>query len=129
MSPPLPIRLLPEARDELDAAVDWYEQQRPGLGTAFLDRVQEVLARIAAKPQLHAVVYQDVRKAVVQKFPYLVLYKEEAARYWSLQSSTALATQPSGRAGSEATSRTEKCRTSRRTNPAQLVCFAVSPTP
>jgi plasmid stabilization system protein ParE len=78
MSPPLPIRLLPEARHEFDAAVDWYEQQRPGLGTAFLDRVREVFARIAAHPQLHATAYQDVRKAVVQKFLYVVLYKEEA---------------------------------------------------
>jgi plasmid stabilization system protein ParE len=78
MSPSLPIRLLPEARDEFDAAVDWYEQQRAGLGAAFLDRVREVFARIAANPQLHATVYQDVRKAVVQKFPYVVLYKEEA---------------------------------------------------
>jgi toxin ParE1/3/4 len=75
----LPIRLLPEARDEFDAAVDWYEQQQPGLGTAFLDRVRDVFARIAANPQLHAVVYQDVRKAVVQKFPYVVLYQEEAS--------------------------------------------------
>ncbi len=74
----LPIRLLPEARAEFDAAVDWYEQQRPGLGTVFLDRVKDVFTRIAANPQLHAVTYQDVRKAVVQKFPYVVLYKEEA---------------------------------------------------
>jgi plasmid stabilization system protein ParE len=74
----LPIRLLPEARDELDAAVDWYEQRQTGLGTAFLDRVRDVLARIAANPQLHGIVYQGVRKAVVQKFPYVVLYKEEA---------------------------------------------------
>jgi plasmid stabilization system protein ParE len=62
MSPPLPLRLLPEVRDEFDAAVDWYEQQRPGLGTAFLDRVREVFARVAANPQLHATVYQDVPK-------------------------------------------------------------------
>jgi plasmid stabilization system protein ParE len=74
----LPIRLLPEARDEFDAAVDWYEQQRPGLGSAFLDPVRDVFGRIAANPQLHGIVYQDVRKAVVRKFPYVVLYKEEA---------------------------------------------------
>jgi plasmid stabilization system protein ParE len=48
------------------------------LGTAFLDRVREVFARIAANPQLHATVYQDIRKAVVPRFPYIVLYKEEA---------------------------------------------------
>jgi plasmid stabilization system protein ParE len=74
----LPIRLLPKARDEFDAAVDWYEQQRPGLGTALVDRVRDVFARIAANPQLHATVYQNVRKAVVQQFPYVVLYQEEA---------------------------------------------------
>jgi toxin ParE1/3/4 len=74
----LPIRLLTEARDEFDAAVVCYEQQRPGLGLAFLDRVRDVLGRIAANPQLHGIVYQDVRKAVVRKFPYVVLYREEA---------------------------------------------------
>ena len=58
--------------------MDWYEQQRPGLGSAYLDRVRDVFGRIAANPQLHGIVYQDVRKAVVRKFPYVVLYKEEA---------------------------------------------------
>ncbi len=70
----LPIRLLPEARDEFDAAVDWYEQQSSGLGSTFLDRVRDVFGRISANPQLHGFVYQDVRKAVVRKFPYVVLY-------------------------------------------------------
>lgn len=74
----LPLRFLPEARDEFDAAVDWYEQQRPGLGVAFLDRVREVLMRIADNPRMHGTVYQDVRKAVVRKFSYVVLYREEA---------------------------------------------------
>ena len=73
----LPIRFLPEAQTEFDAAVDWYEQ-RAGMGAAFVSRVREVLNRISANPQLHAAVYQDVRKAVVQQFPYVVLYREEA---------------------------------------------------
>jgi plasmid stabilization system protein ParE len=72
----LPVRLLPEAKDEFDTATDWYEQQRPGLGTTFVDRVQDVLASIAANPRIHATVYQDIRKAIVQKFPYVVLYRE-----------------------------------------------------
>ncbi len=41
-------------------------------------RVREVLNRISANPQLHAMVYGDVRKAVVRQFPYVVLYREEA---------------------------------------------------
>jgi plasmid stabilization system protein ParE len=73
----LAVRFLPEARDEFDAAADLYEQQRAGLGVDFVARVREVLQRISNNPQLHAAVYQDVRKAVVRKFPYVVLYREE----------------------------------------------------
>jgi plasmid stabilization system protein ParE len=75
----LPIRFLPEAKDEFDAAADWYEQQRPGLGVDFVAQVRDVLQRIAANPRLHATVYQDVRKAVVKRFPYVVLYREDQA--------------------------------------------------
>jgi plasmid stabilization system protein ParE len=75
----LPIRFLPEARDEFDRAADWYEHRQAGLGTAFVARVREVLQRISATPQLHAAVYQDVRKAVVKQFPYVVLYREDAS--------------------------------------------------
>jgi toxin ParE1/3/4 len=74
----LPIRFLPEARDEFDAAADWYEQRQAGLGVAFVARVREVLQRLSANPQLHAVSYQDVQKAIVRQFPYVVLYREEA---------------------------------------------------
>jgi plasmid stabilization system protein ParE len=74
----LPVRLLPEARAEFDAAADWYEQKQPGLGVDFVARVRDVINRIAALPQLHATVYQDVRRAVVPRFPYIVLYREEA---------------------------------------------------
>jgi plasmid stabilization system protein ParE len=73
----LPIRFLPEARDEFDAAADWYEQQRAGLGVDFVTRVREVLQGIAANPQMYGTVYQDVPKAVVRRFPYLVLYRED----------------------------------------------------
>lgn len=72
-----PVRLLPEARAEFDEATDWYERQQAGLGTTFVVRIRETLNRIAANPQLHAPVYQDIRRAVVPKFPYVILYREE----------------------------------------------------
>ena len=73
----LPVRLLPEAKAEFDAAADWYEQQRRGLGARFIAEIRAVLQRIAANPKLHSTVYKDVRKAVVTRFPYVVLYREE----------------------------------------------------
>jgi toxin ParE1/3/4 len=74
----LPLRFLPEAKDEFDAAADWYEQRQTGLGVDFVARVREVLNRISANPQIAATVYQDARKVVVTRFPYVVLYREEA---------------------------------------------------
>ncbi len=73
----LPVRLLPEARVEFDEATDWYEQRRPGLGATFVARVHEVFDHIVANPRRHAVVYLDVRKTLVPKFPYVILYHEE----------------------------------------------------
>jgi toxin ParE1/3/4 len=75
----LPIILRPEARAEFDKAYDWYEAQRAGLGEAFAEQVQRVLGRIAATPRMHAVVFGEVRKAVVVRFPYCVFYREEAS--------------------------------------------------
>jgi toxin ParE1/3/4 len=74
----LPTRILPEAKAEFDAAVDWYEQQRRGLGADFLAKVDDVLNRIASHPKIHAALYGVVRKAVVMRFPYVVLYQEDA---------------------------------------------------
>jgi plasmid stabilization system protein ParE len=76
----LPVVLTPEAQAEFDDAFDWYENQRPGLGTVFAERVQDALDRISANPQLHATVFKDIRKAVVQRFPYSVYYRAETSR-------------------------------------------------
>ena len=74
----LPVRLLPEARAEFLTATQWYEQRRAGLGASFVARVRDVFRQISGNPKLHSAVYQDVRKAVVRQFPYVVLYREEA---------------------------------------------------
>jgi plasmid stabilization system protein ParE len=71
------VRFLPEAKDEFDHAANWYEGKRAGLGEDFIDRVQEQLQHIAANPKIHAAGYRGVRKAVVARFPYVVLYRED----------------------------------------------------
>jgi plasmid stabilization system protein ParE len=76
----LPIVLLPEAQAEFDQGVDWYEQQRPGLGQDFIDSIRDVTNRISATPEAHAITYKDVRQAVVRRFPYNVLYRVETDR-------------------------------------------------
>ena len=69
-----------EAQDEFDLAFDWYEAQQPGLGVDFADRVQETLDQIARSPRTHESVLEDVRRAVVRRFPYCVYYRVERSR-------------------------------------------------
>lgn len=49
-------------------------------GVTFASRVQEVFDRIGSNPLLHAVVFADIRKAAVARFPYRVYYRAEPAR-------------------------------------------------
>jgi len=70
----LPIVFRVEAQAEFDEAFDWYEQQRAGLGVEFLISVAEILENIGSFPKAYEIVFDDVRRAVVHKFPYLVLY-------------------------------------------------------
>ena len=73
----LPVVLRPEARAEFDDAFDRYEEQRPGLGVDFVTQVEAVLDRISTTPELYAQVFQDIRRAAVQRFPFAVFYKVE----------------------------------------------------
>jgi len=59
----LPVVLRDEAQIEFLEAFDHYEGVRPGLGVDFAARVQRVFDRIATNPQIHAVVFADIRKA------------------------------------------------------------------
>ena len=71
----LPVVLRPEASRDAEEARDYLEAQRAGLGQAFLDRPNEVLAAIGAMPGLYAVVWQNVRAARLRRFTYVVYYR------------------------------------------------------
>lgn len=76
-----PVRLLPEAQEELEAAAVWYEGRSVGLGAAFADEVEAVLGEIGSRPHQHARWAFDERyqKLKTSRFPYLVFYEERAA--------------------------------------------------
>ena len=64
----LPVVLRPEARQEYDAAADFYEAQRAGRGGRFAARVNEVLARIGRAPRMHAAIEAMSAKRSSQSF-------------------------------------------------------------
>ncbi len=73
----LPVVLDPEAQDEFDQGYDYYEGLRAGLGESFAEAVQVALNQIGSMPRSHRVVFSDIQRTVVRKFPYCVFYREE----------------------------------------------------
>jgi plasmid stabilization system protein ParE len=64
----------PDAEDEVRDARQWYESRRSGLGRTFAEAVDAVVERIAAKPLQFPTVHNDIRRAVLSRFPYAVYF-------------------------------------------------------
>ena len=60
----------PEARAEFDAAMEYYELIRPGLGSAFLAEVQAATEYAQRLPQAGAPVSDDLRRTFIRRFPH-----------------------------------------------------------
>jgi plasmid stabilization system protein ParE len=71
----LPVIVSPEAEDDLAEAKSWYDNQRPGLGDDFLLCVEQSFDVIQRMPTLYGKVFQDLRLALVRRFPYAVIYR------------------------------------------------------
>lgn len=76
-----PLRLEPEARDELRSSADWYDDQRPGLGLEFLEAIDEAFVRVGrlgvdGRPVVGVPSELNVRRIRVQRFPYAVVFLE-----------------------------------------------------
>jgi len=67
----------PAARAELIDALDWYEVQRPGLGRRFRGEIEAAVIRIAANPQQFPLVFEDIRRSRLRKFPYGLFFRIE----------------------------------------------------
>jgi len=68
------VLLRPEAEQDLDDAVRWYEEQRPGLGQEFLDEALATFSAVAERPLARAGVYGSLRRALLHRFPFSVFY-------------------------------------------------------
>ncbi len=76
------IRFAELANDELVDACDWYEQQQTGLGLRFKDAVRDAAQRIARTPLLFPVDLEDVRRYVMNRFPYTLRYVLRVDEVW-----------------------------------------------
>jgi len=68
------LEVRPQARSDIEAAHAWYEQQFLGLGEKFVRAVDEAFAALLRHPEMYARVHRDIRRVLVQRFPYGVYY-------------------------------------------------------
>lgn len=68
------IRFREEAEAELRAAREWYEARRKGLGMEFLLCIEATLAAIARRPEQFRQLRGEIRRAMVRRFPFAILF-------------------------------------------------------
>jgi len=71
------IRLREEATEDLAEAACWYERQLTGLGHDFLDTALVVLKSIPENPLQYPILYKEVRRALLPRFPFGIYYRIE----------------------------------------------------
>lgn len=70
-------RFLPPAEEEMTEASVFYQGASAGLGADFLNDVQRVVDTLRVHPALGTPVGQDLRRALLHRFPFSLIYSVE----------------------------------------------------
>lgn len=72
----LRVRFSAAAQQDVAAAKEWYAKQLvPNLDVRFRDELERILGKIESIPLGFPVVYKDIRRANLHRFPYSVFYR------------------------------------------------------
>ena len=64
----------PETAEEFNKAIDYYEEIEAGLGYDFALEVHFAIKRAIEFPLAWAILEGDIRRSLVRRFPYGILY-------------------------------------------------------
>ncbi|MFY9270580.1 MAG: type II toxin-antitoxin system RelE/ParE family toxin [Candidatus Manganitrophaceae bacterium] len=74
----------PEAKAEFNEAIDYYEECESGLGYDFAMEVFATVQNVLYYPTSWPVIEEDVRRCLVNRFPYGVIYSIEQGEIFIL---------------------------------------------
>lgn len=69
------LRIQPQAELDVSDAARWYEEQRPGLGNEVLQELDSVIQRVVQSPFQFPLIQNEVRRALLRRFPYSVYFR------------------------------------------------------
>jgi plasmid stabilization system protein ParE len=70
----------PLAQQELEDAAAFYEARAAGLGGDFIREVEHMLAQIAANPHAGSFLIGSIRRRLIRRFPFAILYQARAEK-------------------------------------------------
>ncbi len=68
------IRFLTMAETEVDNAVSWYQEQTEDQSLNFLNELDRAVQVVRAYPHLAAEIEPDIRRFLLHRFPYSLIY-------------------------------------------------------
>jgi plasmid stabilization system protein ParE len=71
---PYQVEILKAAKLDLRHAKNWYNTQRENLGNEFLFEIEKSLKQIQAYPEQFPKNRNEIRKAVLKRFPYCLYF-------------------------------------------------------
>ena len=76
----LPVTFHRAASAEFIEASTWYETKRVGLALEFMAEIDRCVSLAAKRPLQFAIVREDIRRVVTNRFPYSVYFRAENHR-------------------------------------------------
>ena len=70
----------PEATNEAAAARRWYAARSARAAARFADAIDQAIEATAENPSQAAMYLAGTRRVVLRRFPYLIVYRENAER-------------------------------------------------
>lgn len=74
----------PAAKQELREAGHFYEERRIGLGESFFSEVERTAQRILEHPEAWPLISGEIRRCLVNRFPFALLFRVEPQRIYVL---------------------------------------------
>ena len=67
----------PSAEDEVEEAKAWYARRNPEAAARFVQHVRQAVSAVAEAPERWPEIEPEVRRFVLRKFPYSLIYAIE----------------------------------------------------
>ena len=65
----------PSAKNELNEAIDYYEECQRGLGVEFTKEIYLTIHRIIEYPKAWSPLSHNTRRCLINRFPYGIIYQ------------------------------------------------------